>query len=197
MDLKKLLGDSYKEDMTLEEVEAALKGRKLVDPDTLPKSVSKDVFDKTASELARYKKELRELQEQNMTAEEKLQAELEKAAAAQQLYNRELSTLRAKEIFVIAGLTTDEYTPLLEVVVSDDEAITKARAKTMVDLIDAQKKAVEQAVKAELLKSTPKPPAGEPDKGMTKEKFSKLNLLDKQKFATENPEIYQAFYKEE
>ena len=40
MNLKELLGDAYREDMTLEEVEEALKDLNLADPSTLPKSVS-------------------------------------------------------------------------------------------------------------------------------------------------------------
>jgi len=160
MDLKTLLGDAYKENMTLDEINEALKGVNLVDPSTLPKSVSKEVFDKTASELAKVKKQLKELQEKSMTDEEKLQAELEKAIESQRQYAKELAKLRAKEIFVEAGLTESDYSSILDAVVSEDEETTKARAKTIVDLISAQKAAVEKAVKAELLKSTPKPPAG-------------------------------------
>jgi len=161
MDLKTLLGDAYKENMTLDEINEALKGVNLVDPSTLPKSVSKEVFDKTASELAKVKKQLKELQEKSMTDEEKLQAELEKAIESQQRYAKELAKLRAKEIFVSAGLTEADYSSILDVVVSEDEETTKTRAKSMVDLISAQKAAVEKAVKAELLRGTPKPPAGE------------------------------------
>ena len=160
MDLKTLLGDAYKENMTLDEINAALADKNFVDPATLPKSVAKDVFDKTASELAKVKKELRELQETTMTADEKLKAEMEKATNAQLTYMKELSKLRAKEIFVSAGLTEADYSSILDAVVSEDEETTKTRAKSMVDLISAQKAAVEKAVKAELLKGTPKPPAG-------------------------------------
>lgn len=160
MDLKTLLGDAYRENMTLDEINEALEGMNLVDPSTLPKSVSKEVFDKTASELAKVKKQLKELQEKSMTDEEKLQAELEKAVESQRQYAKELAKLRAKEIFVEAGLTESDYSSILDAVVSEDEETTKARAKTIVDLISAQKAAVEKAVKAELLKSTPKPPAG-------------------------------------
>ena len=197
MNLRELLGDAYREDMTLEEVEQALEGVNLVDPATLPKSVSKEVFDKTASELARVKKELRELQEKNMTAEEKLKLELEKAAESQAQYKRELSKLRAREIFVTAGLSEEDYTPLIDIVVSEDEEVTKVRAKSMVDVIAAQKKAVEKTVKAELLKGTPKPEPGDPSKGMTLDDFRKMSLMDKQRFARENPELYQSIYKEE
>ena len=45
----------------------------------------------------------------------------------------------------------------------EDEETTKARAKSMVDLITAQKAAAEKAIKAELLKGTPKPKPGEGD----------------------------------
>lgn len=163
MKLKELLGDAYKEGMSFEEIEAALADKELVDPSTLPKSVSKDVFDKTASELSKLKKELKALKEASMTDAEKLQAELDKAKEAQANYNKELSRLRAKEIFVTAGLTETDYASILDVVVSEDEETTKTRAKNMVDLIAAQKAAVEKAVKAELLKSTPKPKPGEGD----------------------------------
>lgn len=171
MDLKTLLGDAYKEGMTIDEINAALADKNFVDPATLPKSVSKDLFDKTASELAKVKKELKDLQESTMTADEKLKAELEKATTAQLTYKKELSKLRAKEIFVSAGLTEADYSSILDAVVSEDEETTKARAKSMVDLISAQKAAVEKAVKAELLKGTPKPPAG--TGGDTDEAFEK------------------------
>ena len=171
MNLKELLGDAYKEGMSFEEIEAALADKELVDPSTLPKSVSKEVFDKTASELSKVKKELKALKEASMTDAEKLQAELDKAKEAQAIYNKELSKLRAKEIFVSAGLTEADYSSILDAVVSEDEETTKARAKSMVDLISAQKAAVEKAVKAELLKGTPKPPAG--DGGDTDEAFEK------------------------
>lgn len=197
MNLKELLGDAYREDMTVEEVGQALNDLNLVDPSTLPKSVSKEVFDKTASELARYKRELKELQEESMTAEEKLKLELEKATEAQAKYAKELSKLRATEIFVTAGLSEEDYTPLINIVVSEDEEVTKVRAKSMVDVIASQKKATEKAVKAELLKSTPKPVVGDPDQGMTVEQFRKLSLMDKQRIAIENPEVYKTFYKEE
>jgi len=137
------------------------------------------------------------LQEKNMTAEEKLKLELEKAAESQAQYKRELAKLRATEIFVTAGLTEDDYKTLLDIVVSEDEEETKARAKSMVDVIASQKAAVEKAVKAELLKGTPKPEPGDPSKGVTLEDFRKMSLMEKQRFARENPELYQSIYKEE
>lgn len=191
MDLKTLLGDAYKDNMTIDEINAALADKNFVDPSTLPKSVSKEVFDKTASELAKLKKELKEIQEANMTAEEKVKAELEKAQTLQQTYAKELSKLRAKEIFVSAGLTENDYASILDVVVSEDEEVTKTRAKNMVDLISAQKAAVEKAVKAELLKSTPKPPTGDGGSTITKESFQKMGWKERTELKQQNPELYK------
>ena len=96
-----------------------------------------------------------------MTAEEKLKAETERTQELQKALSQKLSALKAKEIFVSAGLTESDYSSILDAVVSEDEETTKTRAKSMIDLISAQKAAVEKAVKAELLRGTPKPPAGE------------------------------------
>ena len=49
-ELKALLGDAYKEDMTLEEVGNALKGKKLVDLST-GRYVDKDKFDTQVNNL--------------------------------------------------------------------------------------------------------------------------------------------------
>jgi len=191
MDIKTLLGEAYKDGMTIEEINAALADKEFVDPTTLPKSVSKEVFDKTASELAKVKKELKALRESSMTDAEKLQAELDKAKETQANYNKELSKLRAKEIFVTAGLTETDYAPILDVVVSEDEETTKTRAKSMVDLIAAQKAAAEKAIKAELLKGTPKPKSGEGDTGITKEQFEKMNWKERTELKQKDPELFK------
>lgn len=160
MDIKELLGDLYKEGMTLEEVNAALADKTYVDPNTLPKSVNKDVFDRTASELAKANKELKELRESSLSADEKLKLELEKAAQSQITFAKEFAKLQAKEIFVNAGIKEEEYSSVLDMVVSEDAEVTKTRATSMVGLIAAQKAALDKTLRAELLKTTPKPPGG-------------------------------------
>lgn len=199
MNLKDLLGDAYKENMTIDEVNEALANI------TTPKTVSKEQWDKTASELASSKKlvrelqeKLRELEESSMTAEEKLKAETERTQELQRALSQKLSALKAKEIFVTAGLSEKDYSPLLDVVVSDSEETTVNRAKAMIKVINAQKAATEAAVKAELMKNTPAPASGTVDDGkITREQFAKMTLIEKQKFAKENPELYKQFYKEE
>lgn len=59
-DLKNLLGDSYKEGMTFEEVNAALAERDLVDKSQYEGFVPKTLLEKANSEAADYKKKWKE-----------------------------------------------------------------------------------------------------------------------------------------
>ena len=74
-------------------------------------------------------------------------------------------------------------------VAGDTEKVFANHAKFIADK--------EKNLRAELLKDTPVPPAGEGNKGMTKADFSKLSLPEKQAFAREQPEQYKQFYKED
>lgn len=57
MDLKALLGETYRSDMTLAEIEAALAGIVVhTDADVKANFVSKSIFDRTASQLAEAKR---------------------------------------------------------------------------------------------------------------------------------------------
>ncbi len=197
MELKDLLGDKYRDDLTIEEINALLADKNFVDPSTLPKSVEKSVFDKTASELAKVKKELKALKEQTMSDEEKIQEELKKAQEAQTTYARELSKLRAKEIFVEAGLTEKEYSSILDTVVSDDEEVTKTRARTMIELIANQKKLAEEKLKKELLKGTPSPRNGDGSSTISKEDFKKMGWRERVELKQQNPELFKQLSKED
>ncbi len=159
MGIKELLGDKYREGMSLSEVEELLSGMELVDKKTLPKTVEKSVFDKTASELAKLKKENKDIKQSSMTAEEQLKASLEEAEATKAEYAKKISTLKAEKIFVEAGLKEEEYAELTGIVVSEDVEETQKRATSFVNLILKQKEDTEAKVKADLTKSTPKPPA--------------------------------------
>lgn len=160
--LKKLLGDQWKDDITVEEIQEALKDRQLVDRTTLPKSVSKETFDKTASELATLKKELRELQQSSMTAEEQLQIAMDEANALKQQYTKDISRLRVKEVFTEGGLLEGDYKDVIDALVSEDESESRDRATRIVQMIKAREEQVEKAVREQLLKGTPKPDGGEP-----------------------------------
>ncbi len=174
------------ESMSAEEKLAALEALELPDPD-YSGYVKKDVADKYASEAASFKKQLRE----RMSEEEAA-----KAKAAEDMANvmQELETLRADK-------AVGEYTAQF-MGIGYDEALARSTATAlqkgdMSVMFKNHAKFVadrEKALKAELLRSTPTPPAGNGDKGTSKEMFQKMTLAEKQKFATENPDAYKEFY---
>lgn len=171
------------ETMTVEEKLAALEA---YEPD-MSGFVKKELLEKANSEAAGYKKQLRE----RMTEEEAA-----KAKAAEDMANvmAELDRYRAKDAIneytvQFLGIGYDE-----KLAKSTAEALHKGDMATMFKNHAVFVTERDKAMKAELLKSTPTPPAGDGDKGITKEKFQKMTLAEKQKFFAENPEQYKEFY---
>lgn len=175
-------------DMTAEEKLAALEALELPDPD-FTGWVKKDLLDKAASEASNYKKQLRERMSEDEAAKAKAAEEMAAVMA-------ELESLRSDK--AISEYTTQFMS------LGYDEALAKSTATAiqqgdMVAMFKNHAKFVverDKAMKAELLKQTPQPPAGDGSGTMTKADFKKMSLLDKQKFAAENPEQYKALYSE-
>lgn len=148
MDLKELLGDAYKEDMTLTDIAAALKDKKLVDPSTLPESVAKATFDKTASELADAKKKLKE----KLTADE--QAKADQDAIKQQLdtLTKENSRFKFEKEFLASGYDAKTAAGLAEAMAGGD---MKKFAEVHKSYAAAHETELRASIKDELLKGTP------------------------------------------
>jgi hypothetical protein len=173
-----------------EDAKNAILAMEFADAPDMSQYVAKATFDKKASEAADLGKKLRE----RMTEDE---AKAAKAAEEQAAIMAELESLRHEKL--VSTYTTSYMA------VGYDEKLAKATAEAMAKgdtetVFKNQKIHLEnreKALKAELLKQTPPPAPGSSDIGMKKEEFAKLSLPEKQKFATENPEIYKSFYKEE
>ena len=140
------------EEMTPEQKLAAIENYELPEPDYTG-FVKKDLFDKVSSEVASYKKK----EFERMTEEEAAKAKAEEERAAMQARLEELE--RDKLI--------NEYTAqFLGIGYDKDLAKETAEALQKGDMqmvfLNQTKFATarEKALKAELLKDTPKPPAG-------------------------------------
>ncbi len=140
------------EEMSPEEKLAALEGYEMPDPD-YSGFVKKELFDKASSEIASYKKK----EFERMTEEEAAKAKAEEERAAMQARLQELE--RDKLI--------NEYTAqFLGIGYDKDLARETAEALQQGDMnmvfLNQSKFAAarEKALKAELMKNTPKPPAG-------------------------------------
>ena len=172
------------EQMTPEEKIAALES---YEPD-MTGYVSKAVFDKTASDLAAAKKSLKE----RMTDDEAKAAKAaeEHAALIERAEKAEyaLAVNGYAKAYLAMGYDEKLANATAEAMAKGDYATVFANQKTHTENR-------EKALRAELLKQTPTPPAGGDPSGMKREDFVKMSLPEKQKFAKENPEQYASFYK--
>lgn len=140
------------EAMTPEQKLAALEALEIPEPD-YSGYVKKELFDKASSEIAGYKKQIFE----KMTAEEAAKAEADEKMAAIQA---ELEQLRQDKV-------VQEYTAQFLSIGYDKElasetAVALQRGDMNTVFLNQTKFATirEKALKAELMKNTPKPPAG-------------------------------------
>lgn len=184
-DLKTLLGDKYTEGMTIEDLMALEIEEPQVD---MSKFVSKELYDKAASDTANYKKQLRA----NMSeAEQKALADAEeKESLKKRVAELEGEKTLAENTSGLVAIGYDEKTAK-EVATAfmngDFAAVVSAQAK----FVDAQKK----SVIADAVKATPKPPVDN-DSGvvMTKEKLRAMTPAERLKFSQDNPEEYKKIY---
>jgi len=170
--------------MTPEEKIAALEA---YEPD-MSGFVSKATFDKTASELAAAKKSLKERMTEDEVKAQKAAEEHAALVERAEKAERALAVNSYAKAYLAMGY--DE-----KLANATAEALAKGDFATVFENQKAHTESREKALRAELLKKTPEPPAGGAPSGMKKEDFSKLSLAEKQKFATENPEQYAEFYK--
>lgn len=171
------------ETMTAEEKLAAIEAMELPDPD-MSGFVKKDLLDRANSEAANYKRQLREKM-----------SEGEQAAAAQaealEAMKGELEALRQEK--AVADLTKRWMG------IGYSEALAAETAKAMaageMDKIFKNHATFiaerEKALKAELLRQTPAPAAGNGSVGVTKDEFNAMNYTQRAQLRAENPELYK------
>ncbi len=152
-DLKELIGDAYKDDMTLDDINAALADKEFIGKDALSEYVPKNIADKYASEAADYKKKWK------AASSEQEQKAIEDAEQQAQI-QEELKTLRRAS-------KVSEYEKQ-HLALKYDEKDAKEIAEALYDgdmdtVFRLQKKheeMLQKAIKADLMKQMPVPPSG-------------------------------------
>ena len=183
IDVSKIEG--YAE-MSAEDKLKALEAYDVPDPD-MSGFVSKEQFDKTASELAAKKKELRDKLTDDEAAKQKEQEERESMQRELDALRRESVVSKNKARLVALGY---------------EEALADETAEAMADgkiekVFANQKKhleAFEKRVRAEALKNTPKPTPDGDGKTMTLKTLREMSPADRLKFSQEHPEEYKELY---
>ena len=173
-------------DMTPEEKLKALEGYEIADPDYTG-YVKKEVFDKTASELADSKKQLRE----KMSADEiKAKEDAEKQEKLQSDYDallRKVSISENKAKLLALGYEDKLAGDTAEAMVEGNLEKVFANQKKHLE-------SVEKKIREDVLHNTPKPEGGSSSNTMTKEKLRGMSANERYEFAQKNPEEYKKIY---
>ena len=151
MTLAELLGNAYKEGMSAEEIEDALKDRNLIE---------KDTFDKAAREISGYKKRIKELEDSGKTAETQLKTALEDAKAMRTEYSKAKNRFDVAKIFAKAGMAEEDYSGFIDGIISENEQESLDIAQKLADMVVTTRETAQKNAKTEIMKETPRPQGG-------------------------------------
>lgn len=165
-------------DATDEQVDSILNshGAELAKAKSVPKTAQEEL-----DRLKAVEAEFEKLKGSTLTEQEKLAKQLEAAEKAEKLFKKQTNKVAAEKMFVAAGLKDEDYSELLESIVTEDAEHTTKTATSFVGLLKAQKEATEKAVKEELMRNNPKPPPGknDPPKGDRAKLIEQYNEAEK------------------
>lgn len=170
-----------------DDAKEAILGMDFAEAPDMSQFISKATFDKKAKEAADLSKQLKA----KMTEDELAKAQAEESMAAIMM---ELEQLRAEKIigenatkFLELGYSAELAKATAEAMAKGEmETVFKNHAKFIADR--------EKALRAEILKNTPVPPAGDSTKTVTREDYAKMSLAEKAEFADKNPDLVKEFY---
>lgn len=112
-----------------------------------------------------------------LSLDEKAKLALEEAEKAKSDNLRLLNRTKVISEFAGAGLKEDDYKGIIDSIVSEDEDMSVNSAKSIVSMLAAQKKSVEDNFKENVLKNTPHPGGSNTDEGQGDDKLSEAEKL--------------------
>lgn len=154
------------------------------------------------TEKATLENDYKELQKQNMTAEELQQAKLKELEEREAQIARAESESAISKILSKNGITEDaigeeDYKSIVEDLIGADQDTSIKKANNFVGFMQKQKDFVEQETTTKLLNNTPSPnTGGESDNTFTKDDLEKMTYSEEMKFANEHPDLYAELNKE-
>jgi arsenate reductase-like glutaredoxin family protein len=188
--LKTLLGDAYKEGMTEAEISSALESMQTPTPKQGEDSEVlklKEAISKANSEAARYKKQLQE----KMSAEEKAKADqqeaLDKLIADNNAMKKQIAITNNKAKLVGIGYPEDLASQTAEAMFNGDMDTVMNNQRIMFENR-------EKAIRADVLRETPVPPAGNSSAGITKAEFDAMSLSERMELYAKDQALYEKLY---
>lgn len=192
--LKSLLGEAYREGMTEEEISKALESMQLGAKET-PSTNDQDVIklknaiSKANAEASRYKKQL----EERMSAEEKEKADQKEAwdklVEDNQAMRKQITITENKAKLLGIGYTAELAQQTAEAMFNNDWETIINNQKIMIENH-------EKAIRADVLKETPVPPAGSSSAGISKAQFDAMSTSELMELYQTDPALYEKLYNE-
>lgn len=178
--------DGY-EKMTAEEKLAALEAFDVPEPD-YSGYVSKAVFDKTASEVAEWKRKHNALLSEDEKKKQEAAEELEELRNKVAIMEKEKKISEHKAQYIALGYDEKLATETAQAISEGDIDKVFANQKKFLEAHD-------KAYKAQLMGGTPTPPAGGANGDvMTLDKLRNLSPEARHEFSVKNPEEYERLY---
>ena len=177
--------DGY-DKMTIEEKLSALESFEVEDPD-YSGYVPKAQFDKTASELAGTKKQLREkMSEEEIKAKEDAE-KYEAIVKERDALLREKTVAGHKAKYLALGYDEKLADDTAEAMVSGDLDKVFANQKKHIE-------SVKKEIRAEEIKKTPLPEGGTSSETMTLNKLRGMTVAERYEYSVNHPEEYKQLY---
>jgi len=133
-----------------------------------------------------------------LSAEELAQKEysekLQSVTAKEKEIQKKANKLEAKDMLSEASIPKAQYEKLLGMLVSDDDATTKANVQGFIDMYNSTKVELETSIKSQFA-NIPPPHTGGKDDVVTQDSFRKMGYADKLAFKQANPELYKQYIK--
>ena len=191
--LQELLGEAFKEGMTLEEVSTALESmqkEKKPEKETIPDQSGellklKEQLSRANSEAASYKKQLQAKMTDDEKAKAQAQEQLDKLVADNESMKRQLSITDNKSKLLAIGYPEDLAQATAEAMFNGNLDTVIANQKILLD-------SREQEIRADVLKGTPVPPAGKDGSpAVSKEEFDQMSIAQRTELYMNDPQLYE------
>lgn len=161
-------------------------------------------FEDNSGELERYKNAVSKANSEAATWKKRHHELLSEEEQKKQASDEELSTLRQKvEALEREKLIANHKASLISLGYREELAQATAEAFANQDtqkVLENQKAFIEEqrkAIKEELYKSTPTPPAGSVEAAMTLDRLRKMSSSERYDFSVNHPEEYRQLYENE
>lgn len=188
--LKELMGDSFKEDLTGEEIKNFFESSVVKSGKYVPLDKFTDM-EKKAKNAANLQKELDTYKSAQMTEQEKTQQALEQSQAYIKDLEKKLCRKSVEQVLSEGGLAETDYKDIIDSLVLEDEEKSKQLAKTLVTTFNNKVEAQVKTKMAEQLAQSGAKPQGAESGEITKEEFNKMTYSQQIKLAETNPKLFE------